>query len=497
MTAPPVVLRAWGVWKRFPGTQALWDASIDLRRGEVHALLGGNGSGKSTLVKVLAGVVSADRGLVDAGGPTLDASRLSPQVAHDLGLRFVHQEDAGFPSLSVAENLCGPEGYPRGRGGRIRWSALHRRAQDVLERFEIDAEPCARLETLQPATRRMVEIARVLQGRESAHGGVLVLDEPSAALPAPGVERLHAALRRFAASGQAILYVTHRLDELEEFADRATVLRDGGVAGTFPGERLQHDRLVELIAGGAVAAPRPVGRPARSARVRLEFRGCTAGPLDGVDLAVRGGEVVGVAGLAGSGRSSLLRLACGLLEPESGEVHVEATRLGDVGYVPESRIDAAFPLLTLLENLSAASLDRYRRPLGWRRRTEREDGRETVRRFAIRARSLDQPFATLSGGIQQRALLARWLYRGPSVLLLDEPTQGVDVAARAEIQELIRGAARRGAAVVLVSSDLEELAAVSDRVAILVSGRVSRVVEGADVNAAHLEGAVYGSAVAS
>jgi ribose transport system ATP-binding protein len=459
----------------------------------VHALVGGNGSGKTTLVRIVAGVVPADRGHVDAGECTFSARHVSPRVVHDLGLRFVHQEDSGFPSLSVAENLCAPAEYPRGRGGRIHWAELHHRARDVLDRFAIDADPRAPLDTLRPATRRMVQLARVLRDLERPQAGVLVLDEPSAALPAPDVERLHATLRRFAETGHAILYVTHRLDELEGFADRATVLRDGQVVRTAEAAELSHDRLVGLVSGPALAASSAVTRSVHPTRVRLELRRCRAGPLEDVDLVIHGGEIVGVVGLRGSGRSSLLRLAGGLLEVRSGEVRIDGVRPVDVAYVPESRDDASFPDLTVLENLSAASLDRFRRRLGWRRRAEREEGRETMARFGIRTRSLDEPFATLSGGNQQRALLARWLRRDPAVLLLDEPTQGVDVGARAEIHAVIRRAAGGGAAVMLVSSDLEELAALADRVVILVRGRVLRLLDGPDVTTAQLDAAVYGT----
>jgi len=505
VTSATVALRAREVSKRFPGTQALKDVTVELRHGDVHALLGGNGSGKSTLIKILAGVLDADRGVLEVRGRRLDARRLSPQHVRHLDLRFVHQEDRGFGSLSVAENLVGPTGFPHDRTGRIRWGVLHLRAQELLDRFKIDADPQQRLDTLRPASARMVVIARALQDRDEAQEGVLVLDEPTAALPAAEVDLLHKALRRYAAAGQTILYVTHRLDELDGFADRATVLRDGTVAGSLVRSDMQPDRLIELIAGETLGQVLRAPHAEVRADVRLEVRRCSAGPLVDLSLVVRAGEVLGLAGIGGSGRSSLLRMIFGLLERKAGDVLVGGVPVQggkvpahpEFTYVPENRAeDAAFPGLTLLENLSAASLGRYWRGLRWRHRLEREEALAAMRRFGVKAAGVDQEFTLLSGGNQQKAILARWLRRDPAVLLLDEPTQGVDVGARAEVHELIRAATRAGAAAVVVSSDFEELAGLSDRVVILVHGRLVDELEGSALDPRLLERAAYGTAAA-
>jgi ribose transport system ATP-binding protein len=420
----------------------------------------------------------------------------------DLGLRFVHQEDEGFGSLSIAENLAGVRGFPHDGLGRIRWRVLHRRAQDLLDRYEIRADARQRLDTLRPATIRMVAIARALQDRDEADDGILVLDEPAAALPPAEVGLLHEALRRYAAAGQAILYVTHRLDELEDFADRATVLRDGAVAGSLGGSELRHDRLVKLIAGETLAPHPRAPRLEAQSDIRLEVRRCTGGPLSDVSLTVRAGEVLGVAGLDGSGRSSLLQMIFGVLARTSGEVHFDGMplRAGAVpahpglAYLPESRSHAAFANLSLAVNLSAASHDRYGRRLGWRHRLERVEARAAIRRFGIAAKGEDQEFLTLSGGNQQKAILARWLRRGPAVLLLDEPTQGVDVGARADVHELIRASTRRGGTAIVVSSDFEELATLSDRVIVLRQGRIAGELDSANIDPRHLERAVHGRA---
>lgn len=476
-----VALEAAGLSKRFGGTAALKGVDLEIRRGEIHALLGGNGSGKSTLIKILAGVTLADTGWIDIGGRRTPASGWTPGIAAASGLRFVHQTLGVFLDLSVAENLSIGRGYETRRGKTIRWSVVNSRAQRLLERFHIAAAPGTLLATLRPADRSLVAIARALQDQEETRGGILVLDEPTASLPAPDVELLLAALRRYAAAGQTILFVSHRLDEVLGLADRASVLRDGVRVTTELTVGLTSDRLIRLMLGQDVQR-RPRRRLANGGRVILEARSLAAGPLDDVALSVRSGEVLGVAGLLGSGRTALLRVLFGDL-PCRGEVRLDgqpvkfrspsdAMRAG-IGLVPEDREGAAaFPDMSVRENLSAGSVSHY-----WRKRrlchsAERQDALDLIHRYGIRPRHDDLPFGVLSGGNQQRAILARWLRRSPRILLLDDPTQGVDAVARAELHELIRGVAEAGGAVVAVCSDFEELAQLCDRAVVLTGGRL-------------------------
>ena len=502
----PVALRVEGLAKSYAGTPALDGVSFDVAGGHIHALLGSNGSGKSTLVKLLAGVVNADGGTVELGGVRREASALTPALARESGLRFVHQHSSTFPELSVAENLAAGHGFDTGAGGRIRWRALHARARDVLARFEIDAEPGQQLATLGPATQMMVAIARALQDQEGAQSGVLVLDEPTAALPAPQVELLLAALRRYAAAGQTIVYVTHRLEEVMRAADRATILRDGQVVGSPSISEVSHDGLVELIVGQATAhaARAPRATPIADVLPVLDVRGLSGGLVRDATFALQPGEIVGVAGLVGSGRSSLLRMLFGDLPRTAGTVELagaaprldspaRAMRAG-IAYVPEDRIgEASFMDLTVAENLAAANVGRYWRGARLRHRAERDDGRELVRSFGVKTASLDAPLASLSGGNQQKVILARWLQRQPRVILLDDPTQGVDVGARAEIYGLIRRAAQDGAGVLMVSSDFDELAEVCDRVLVLVGGRIVDEVRPEDVDGDRLHQLAYGT----
>jgi ribose transport system ATP-binding protein len=457
--------------------------TLEVRPGEIHALLGGNGSGKSTLIKVLAGVERADAGTIEVDGQAHDLDRWTPARARDARLRFVHQQPSTLPDLSVAENLAVGHGFATGPTRRIHWAAQRRRAADVLERFRVDALPDARLGTLGPARQKMVAIARALQDQDGERRGILVLDEPTAALPEREADLLLEALRGYAARGQTIVYVSHRLEEILRVASRASVLRDGRVAGTCDRHDLGHDRLVELIVGHMDAGIQR-GKARRSAGAPLlSLEGLAAGAARDATLSVRAGEIVGVAGLLGSGRSSLLRSVFGAV-PRSGVVRVGSTVVapGDIGaaiaagiaLLPEDRAaEAAFMDLSVADNLSAACIARYWRGLRLRHRRERIEALRLIDEYAIKAPSSGAPLATLSGGNQQKVMLARWMRREPLVLLLDEPTQGVDVGARTEIHRLIRRAVDGGAGALVVSSDLEELAGLADRAVVLVEGRTT------------------------
>ncbi len=484
--------------KTFPGTQALRDVSFEVGRGQIHALVGGNGSGKSTLIKVLAGVYQGDPGgTIGVGGTELASDHTTPAKARALGLHFVHQNPAVFPSLSVAENLAIGNGFETTRVGSIRWRALRRRAQALLDRFDIPARPEALVRSLRPAERAMVAIARALQDQEGQHTGVLVLDEPTASLPRAEVVRLLGALNRFASAGQTILFVSHRLDEVIDTAATATVLRDGQVAGTLSGDEITENRLIELIVGRPLDRMFPAMPTVETEEVALEAKAVTGGPLRGVDFRLIRSEVLGIAGLLGSGRSELLKMIFGAYPIRSGTIEIDGrpARFRDIGdamtagvaYVPEDRGgEAAFIDLTLSENIVAGSVDRFWHNFKLGNRAIDASARESIGEFFIRATSEQQKMGQLSGGNQQKVILARWLSRHPRVLLLDEPTQGVDVNARAEIYALISKAVGQGCSVLLVTSDFEELARVADRVIVLNGGRVTAELRAPDIEPALL-----------
>jgi ribose transport system ATP-binding protein len=482
---PDLVLRVRGVNKTFPGTQALDGASLDVRRGEIHALIGTNGSGKSTLIKILAGIYAADAGGEIAVNDTpLDLGALTPAKAKAVGLHFVHQIPAVFPMMSVAENIAIGRGFVTGPGGRILWAEQRERTAQLLNRFQIHATPDMPAGFLGPADRTLVVIARALQDLDSAEGGVLILDEPTTSLPGPEVDRLLDTLRKYAAQGQAIIYVTHRLDEVLRASQRVTALRDGRNVGTVATAGMDKTKLVSLMLGRAVEQERKQESRATSGKPPvLAVRRLAGGFVADASFEVAPNEILGIAGLLGSGAADVQRLLFGTLPVRSGEVSLGGRPFrpaapseaigGGVAYLPPDRaIEAEFPAMSLRANLTAGSIARYFRGRRLRHDSERSDARTLIKRFFIRATSTEQTMSTLSGGNQQKTVLARCLRDRPKLLLLDEPTQGVDVHARVEIHKLLRAAAQEGTTILVVSSDFEELAALCDRVVAMVRGRI-------------------------
>jgi ribose transport system ATP-binding protein len=486
------VLVAAGVSKTYGATAALTDANLILHRGTVHALLGGNGAGKSTLIKILAGVETADSGtLTIRGCEPVDLRQTTPATPRRLGLHFVHQQPSTFPDLSVAENLALGSGYVTTRRGRISWRTQRDTARRVLERFHVRAHPDQLMSSVNPATRKMIEIARALQDVDSTNDGVLVLDEPTAALPHSDARTLLDAIRVYVADGHTIVYVTHRLEEVFEISDAATLLRNGRVVGVVAPADIDHDQLVEQMMGHVVAPAVATRQPDRTVRV-LELRDRRAEHLSPIDLTVHAGETVGLAGLIGSGRTRLLRSLFGLV-PATGDMLLggathrcggphEAIQAG-IAYVPEDRgADAAFARLSVRENLTIADLGRHWNGRVISRHDERDEANALLRRFLVRAGSPESPLLTLSGGNQQKVILARWMRLNPRLLLLDEPTQGVDVNARAEIYGLVNDAVGSGAGALVASSDFDELAAICDRVLVMWRGAIVKELAGDELS---------------
>jgi ribose transport system ATP-binding protein len=500
-------LRVEHLSKSFPGTQALRDASLAVAPGEMHALVGSNGSGKSTLIRALSGVRRADKGVVTVGAQAIDAGRLSPAWARTAGLRFVHQDPTDFPELSLAENLGVSAGFDTTRANTIVWKQLRARTRALLDRFHVDAGPDTPVHRLSMAERALFAVARVLEDADADRPRVFVLDEPTASLPAEQAAMVWATLRDAARDGHSVLFVTHRLEEVVAHADVATVLRDGVVTDTVTRDELDEARLVALIVGPDAPAPSTSTDGVNAGKgneVALELRDLRGRSVDGASVTVRRGEIVGIAGPLGSGRSELLRMVFGADKPRGGTITIdgiprtfrsigEAMHAG-VAYVPPDRDVAAFGDRSLAENLSAAAVGTYWRAGRMRRRAERADARESMHAFAIRASDERQSMVTLSGGNQQKAVVARWLRRAPKVLLLDEPTHGVDVGARRELADFVVATARAGCAVVIVSDELTELARLCDRVLVMVDGRVVADLDRAEVTVTRLTELAFGSA---
>lgn len=486
------------VTKRFGAQKALDGVSLEFRAGEIHGLAGMNGSGKSTLVKVLAGVYAAD-----AGDVTVDDVAVRPMSARraqELGFRFIHQEPAVFSAQSVLDNLALGAAYRHSTLAAVRLRAERRAAEEALASVGIDGiDLGAPLGSLSPAQQTMVTIARAVQDlRDGRQLGVLVMDEPTASLPEHEVALVTDVVRHVVERGIPVVYITHDLQALLDLADRVSVLRDGRLVATTASDELSSRELAELMAGDASRDLARVGRrkDTQDRHTVLECKGLSGGRVRSMDFRVRRGEIVGIAGLLGSGRSTMMRLIAGAQERE-GAVSVDgaalpggdpraATRSG-VAFVPEDRRGhSAFAGMTTAENLTIASLSDVAAPWWIRRRREGEAARTAMDAYDVRPRAPERKFGLLSGGNQQKAIIARWARTRPKVLLLDEPTQGVDVHARVQIHESIVAMAEQGRAVVVVSSDFAELATLSDRVAVMRRGRIQAELPAADASEAQL-----------
>jgi ABC-type sugar transport system ATPase subunit len=472
-------LRVERLSKTFPGTRALIDAAIEIRPGEVHALVGQNGSGKSTLIKTLAGYHTPDPG----AAAELDGEPFALGHTVPDGLRFVHQDLGLVLELNAMDNLALRGDFIRGFGGRVRWAEQEQETYRILERFDVELDIHRPLAEATPVQRTVVAIAGALQGWHG--GGVLVLDEPTAVLPHDEVERLLAMVREVQRSGTSVLYVSHRLDEIFEIADRVTVLRAGRVVGTLPVADTDQRGLAQLMVGTEVDPDYRAPVAARpDSPVVLELRGVHGRRLHGLDLDVHRGEILGVAGLAGDGTGELPYLIAGYpRHPATGKIRLprrsdewielaDARRLG-IPLVPADRAhEAIVPDFAVSENMTLSVLDR----LGSRGKLSKAAERRLVERWAERLEvvtaSSDAMISTLSGGNQQKVVVARCLARDPELLVLSEPTAGVDIGTRVAIYELLAGLAREGLTVIVSSSDLGDLLAMCTRIVVLRDGRV-------------------------
>jgi rhamnose transport system ATP-binding protein len=484
-----------GIAKRFGATAALDDVAMDLRAGEIHGLVGENGAGKSTLVKILAGVHQPDAGTILLDGAPVTIA--DPATARSLGIAVVHQEPKLFPDLSVAENvfLAAP---PRGAFGSIAWGQMRSAAAALFEQLDVRIDVSAPVRGLSMADQQLIEIAKAL----SFEARVLILDEPTASLSAHEVERLFTIVHRTRDRGVAVLFVSHRLDEVFMLCDRATVLRDGRHVVTAATAELTTGDLVRYMVGRSVTLF-PKGEAAIG-EVLLEVRGLSdATAFRDVSFSVRAGEIVGLAGLVGAGRTEIARVLFGIEPRTAGEVLLRgapvqfsspsaALRAG-VAYVPEDRHQDGLILdFSITENVSLPILGRLFPRLLVRGATERAIATRYSDRLRIRSTGVDQLVEALSGGNQQKVVIAKWLAAEPRVLILDEPTRGIDIGAKVEVHRIISELAASGLGIILISSDLPEVLAMSDRVVVLHEGRVSAEISRAEATEEHVMFAATG-----
>lgn len=491
------LLAVRGLSKTFPGQVALDDVDITLATGRTHALVGQNGSGKSTLIKIIAGYHQPDPGsFAEIEQTALELG--DGRAADAAGVRFVHQDLGLVETLNTVENIAMGVGYTTKRGGRIDWAADTRRAREGLDLLGFDdVDVSVPVGTLAPSQKTAVALARALHGWEE-NATLLVLDEPTASLPGDDVERLFAAIRRLKARGVAILYVSHHLDEVFEIADDVTVLRDGRRITTMPTTDLDHEGLIELMIGHKLERSAMGSQASATGVAGLEVRGLAGGTIRGVDLVVRPGEIVGIAGITGSGRELIAPYITGQLPSDEGSIIVNGTSIPN--YDPRAAMDAGMafvpadrakqgvmPLASVSDNLTIADVWRNWRGGRLRHREEKVECVDWIERLSIKTAGTDIPIAALSGGNQQKVLFGRSLRLTPTVLVLDEPTSGIDVGAKDQILGLIDAAAQDGTAVLAVSTDTDELVQVAHRILVMVEGTIIDELTGDDMTTENVE----------
>jgi len=493
-----------GITKTFPGTVACEGVDFNLRRGEIHALVGQNGAGKSTLIKVLAGIHARDAGEILIDGTPIE--HLVPRLAYDLGMRFIHQELNLVPQFNVAENIVLGNPYPKRRAsGLISWKSLNRHVGSILDHLGISIDPRRPVQSLTIAEQWTVAIARALY----TQGQILVMDEPTSSLAREDVQDLFDLARSLTARGTSVIYISHRLEEIFELAERVTVLKDGRKVTTAEVGELSLGELVRLMVGGKPQELYPSIDGERAlGEVAIEVQGLSSadGRIVDLSLEVREREVLGVTGLLGAGHTELADLLFGVTASPSGRITLDgqlyrptsarrAISRG-LGLVPaERRSQGVVGEMRLWENVILAHLRRFLVDPVSRivhRARARKAASEQMKALQIVATGPDQEVQYLSGGNQQKAVLAKWLLRRPRLLILSEPTRGIDVSAKAEIYALVRKLADEGSAILFASTEVEELAGVCDRVLVMRRGRIAAELPRAGLTAQRIMEACYG-----
>ena len=477
-----------GVVKVFPGVVALDNVRFRLKAGTVHALMGENGAGKSTLMKIIAGVYIPDQGQIMLKGKPVRMH--SPIDALKNGIAMIHQELNLMPHMTVAENVWITR-EPRNRLGFVDHHELRVRTQELFDRLNIDIDPLEEIQNLSVASRQMVEIAKAV----SYDSDVLIMDEPTSALTEKEVEHLFAIIRNLRAQGKGIIYITHKMNELFEIADEFSVFRDGKYIATCPSSEVTRDDIIRMMVGREITQmfPKeevPIGEVVLSVR-NLSLKGV----FHDVSFDLRAGEILGLAGLVGSGRSNVAETLFGVTPATSGSIHIhgqqvvidspaKAMGLG-MAFLTEDRKDTGcFLCLDIQDNTEMAVLNqRYVNKLGFIQSGQlAQDAIEMARKLRVKAPDMHETIQNLSGGNQQKVLIARWLLTSPKILILDEPTRGIDVGAKAEIHRLVSSLAGQGVAVLMISSEMPEVLGMSDRVAVMHEGHMTGILDRKDAN---------------
>jgi ribose transport system ATP-binding protein len=504
------ILSVRGLSKSFGGARALDDVSLTVLPGEVHGLLGENGSGKSTLIKILAGYHAPDDGDLEVNGEHIKLP-LHPGQFRGLGMSFVHQDLGLINSVSVVENLLVGELAASKERWRISWSRERARARAIFARYGVPIDPRTKVGDLTPVARALLAIVRAVESMETVpgegkRGGLLILDEPTVFLPKTGTDQLFALIREIVSTGSSVLFVSHDLDEVRQITDRITVLRDGRVVDTVVTSEVSETRLVEMIIGRRLEALVSEHQDLTDKKVSVSIRSLAGPNVHPLSLEVHRGEVVGLTGLVGSGFEEVPYLLFGAQDSSAGEVMIDGEAFHLTKMTPASahtvgmallpadrQRDASVGSLPVTDNVTMQVLDKYFTFLRLERGRMVSDARELGREFDVRPNQPRMLYSSLSGGNQQKALLAKWLQGEPKLLLLHEPTQGVDVGARQQIFTMIQDAATAGAAVICASADYEQLAAICNRVVIFARGRIAQQLVGTQVTKERITEQCYNS----
>ena len=472
--------------KQFGSVQALRNAQLTLYPGEVHALLGENGAGKSTLVKILGGIHRPDAGEVKIAGEAVELH--SPAQAQHLGIAVIHQEPTLFPDLNVAENIFMGR-HPRDRFGRIIWKQVYQNVDRLLASLDVPLSVYTPAKGLSVADQQLVEIAKAL----SLNARVLVMDEPTAALSVHEVEKLFTITRQLRQNGVAILFVSHRLEEVFELADRITIMRDGAHVITAPTSQFSSEDVIRYMVGRELTSLFPKS-DAEIGEVLLDVRHLTRkGVFEDISFQLRRGEILGFSGLVGAGRTEVARVLFGIDRADAGEIRIQnelihisspnsAMRHG-IAYVPEDRRQQGLVMdFSIAANMTLPMLQRFSRLGIVDRQRERNIAADYSQQLRVRSAGINQLVKALSGGNQQKVVLAKWLITNPSILILDEPTRGVDIGAKAEVHRIVSELASRGLAIILISSELPEVLAMSDRVLVMHEGHLAGMFDRDEAN---------------
>ena len=478
------LLRMEGISKHFPGVHALDNVDLEVRPGTVHALMGENGAGKSTLMKILIGMYSSDGGTITLEGKQVTIP--DTRTGLGLGISMIHQELSPVPEMTVAENIwLGRE--PMGPMRLIDYKKMNADTRALFDRWEIAINPRAYMKDLSIAQTQMVEIAKAI----SFDSKIIIMDEPTSAITEREVDHLHRMIRELKSDGKAIIYITHKMDEVFKIVDYVTVFRDGKLVGTYPASELNRDTLIALMVGRELTNMFPK-EDAEIGEVILSVRNLNRGKLvRDVSFDLRRGEILGFAGLMGAGRTEVLETLFGIAKAESGEIHINGKKV--TINQPKDAIDAGLALLTedrkltgimgvlsVRDNMIMAALPKYSPNGILQRKRINDDCEDQRRKLATKTPSLDQLIQNLSGGNQQKVLISRWLLTLPDILMIDEPTRGIDVGAKSEIHRLMSMLAQQGKAIIMVSSEMPEVLGMSDRIIVMHDGQIGGIVQRAD-----------------